>query len=75
MAISAAATFARLADSPIVLAMLLAAVFGMSAVLSLAIWCTGGVWLSRTIRSERGWRLLNLMLAALLAASIALMWR
>ena len=75
MAIAAAGTYGRLAGSPVALAAILGATFGVSAALSLSIWCTGGVWLARTIRSERGWRVLNVTLALLLAASIALMWR
>jgi threonine/homoserine/homoserine lactone efflux protein len=75
MAIAAAGTYARLADSPVSLAMILGATFGVSAALSLSIWCTGGVWLARTTRSDRGWRALNVILAVLLVASIALMWR
>ena len=75
MAISAAGSFAHVADSPIALASTLGAVFGLSAALSLSLWCTGGVWLSRTVHSEKGWRGLNTTLAVLLVVSIALMWR
>jgi threonine/homoserine/homoserine lactone efflux protein len=75
MAIAAAGTYARLADNPIALAAILGAVFGVSATLSLSIWCTGGVWLAHIISSETGWRALNVTLALLLAASIVLMWR
>lgn len=75
MAIATAGTYARLADNPLTLAAILGAVFGLSASLSLSIWCSGGVWLARVIRSVRGWRVLNVTLALLLAASIVLMWR
>jgi threonine/homoserine/homoserine lactone efflux protein len=75
MAISAALSFARVADRPIALASTLGAVFGLSAALSLSFWCTGGVWLSRTVHSEKGWRVLNTSLAVLLVVSIASMWR
>lgn len=75
MAISAAGSFGRLADHPVALAALLAIVFGISAAISLSLWCTGGVWLARAIRSDFGWRVLNISLAALLVASIALLWQ
>jgi hypothetical protein len=76
MAISSASSFGRLADTPAALAALLAIVFGLSAALSLSLWCTGGVWLARSIRPDAGWRwrILNVTLAALLVASIALLW-
>jgi len=76
MAISSAGSFGRLADTPAALAALLAIVFGLSAALSLSLWCTGGVWLARSIRPDAGWRwrILNVTLAALLVASIALLW-
>lgn len=75
MAISAAGAFARIGDNPVGLAAVLAAVFGLSAAISLSLWCTGGVWLASTIRTQAGWRFLNVMLAVLLVASIVLLWR
>jgi threonine/homoserine/homoserine lactone efflux protein len=75
MAIAAAGTYAQLTESPITTAALTGGVFGVSATVSLAIWCVGGLWLARTIRSETGWRALNVTLAIVLVASTISMWR
>ena len=74
MAISAAGSFARLTNSPVELAAVLAMVFGLSAALSLTFWCIGGVWIARTITTGAGWRTLNVSLAFLLVISVAMLW-
>lgn len=74
MAVAAAGTYSSLLNNPIALAAVLAAIFGLSATVSLSIWCKGGDWLARSIRSHRGWRVLNLTLALLLVLSIVSMW-
>lgn len=74
MTIGAAASFGAAAAGPLHLAALLAAAFGMAAVLSLLLWCLAGQVLARLLRSERQWRVLNAVLAVLLAASIVPMW-
>lgn len=74
MTLSAAASFAALADGPARLALLLGTTFGLLAVLSLSIWCAAGLLLARLLRTEAQWRALNLALGALLAASVVPIW-
>ncbi|MEM5310161.1 LysE family transporter [Paraburkholderia sp. JHI869] len=75
MTVGAAASFALLASSPNRLAMLLGTAFGVAACASLALWCALGVLLARLLRTPRHWRMLNLAMGALLAASLLLTWR
>jgi threonine/homoserine/homoserine lactone efflux protein len=75
MAVAAAGAYAGLADGPYSLALLLGSVFGTAAALSLTLWCTGGSWLSRMLRTEAQWRAANVILGLLLAASIVPLWR
>ena len=74
MTMGAAASFGALAAGPQQLAALLAMTFGVAALLSLILWCLAGQLLSRLLRNERQWRLLNIVLALLLTTSIAPMW-
>jgi threonine/homoserine/homoserine lactone efflux protein len=74
MALAAAAAYAGLATSPIRLALLMGAVFGVAALVALLLWCTGGLMLARALQTERQWRVLNVTLGLLLAASIIPMW-
>jgi threonine/homoserine/homoserine lactone efflux protein len=75
MTVGAAASFALLASSPNHLAMLLGTAFGVAACASLALWCALGVLLSRLFRTPRHWRMLNLAMGVLLAASLIPTWR
>jgi len=75
MALGAAASFAMLRSEPLQLAMLLACAFGMAAAVSLSLWCVAGVLLARHLKTPRQWRVLNVVLGILLAASIIPMWR
>lgn len=75
MGLGAAASFAALADGPLQLALLLGAVFGLAAAVSLSLWCAAGTLLARLLRTELQWRVLNIALGLLLAASIIPMWR
>lgn len=75
MGLGAAASFAALADGPLQLALLLGAVFGLAAAVSLSLWCVAGTLLARLLRTERQWRVLNIALGLLLAASIIPMWQ
>jgi threonine/homoserine/homoserine lactone efflux protein len=75
MALAAASAYAGLADDPVLLASLLGAVFGLTAMLSLTLWCMGGQWLSRVLKTETQWRAVNIALGLLLAASVVPMWR
>lgn len=75
MTVGAAASFALFASSPNRLAMLLSVAFGVAACASLALWCALGVLLARLFRTPRHWRMLNLAMGVLLAASIVPTWR
>jgi threonine/homoserine/homoserine lactone efflux protein len=74
MTLGAAASFAALAANPFQLALLLGATFGLAAVVSLSLWCAGGVILARMVRTDRQWRIVNMVLGLLLTASIVPMW-
>jgi threonine/homoserine/homoserine lactone efflux protein len=74
MALAASATYAGLAASPTSLAVLLGAVFGTAAAVSLFLWCACGLLLARTLRTPAGWRAVNLVLGTALAASVVPMW-
>jgi threonine/homoserine/homoserine lactone efflux protein len=75
MTVGAAASFAMLASSPRQLAVLLGAAFGVAASGSLALWCALGALLARVLRTPAHWRMLNLAMGALLAASVLSIWR
>jgi threonine/homoserine/homoserine lactone efflux protein len=74
MTSGAAMSFAALASSPWSLAVLLGIVFGLAAIISLALWCALGQLLARLLTADWHWRILNLLSAFLLAASIFPMW-
>ncbi|WP_028227515.1 LysE family translocator [Paraburkholderia ferrariae] len=75
MTVGAAASFAMLTNGSERLALLLGAAFGIAACVSLALWCLFGVLLARLIRTPRHWRILNLAMGVLLAASVIPTWR
>lgn len=75
MTVGAAASFALLASTPNRLALLFGLAFGVAACVSLALWCALGMLLARLFRTPRHWRMLNLAMGALLAASIIPTWR
>jgi threonine/homoserine/homoserine lactone efflux protein len=74
MALSAAASFATLADSPIVLAGILGAVFGVAATASLSLWCLFGMFLVSKLSARQHWRIVNGALALMLAVTILSLW-
>ena len=74
MTLSAAAAFAESAGGRLHLAVLLTAVFGVAAAVSLSLWCCAGLMFSRLLRTAAQWRVLNVSLAVLLVVSIAPMW-
>lgn len=74
MTSGAAVSFAALAGSPAELAVLLGTVFGLTAIVSLSLWCVAGQLLARLLTADWQWRLLNMLLALLLMASILPMW-
>ena len=75
MTVGAAASFALLANGPNRLAMLLGVAFGLAACGSLALWCALGALLARLFRTPRHWRMLNVAMGVLLAASVIPTWR
>ncbi|MGF6756704.1 LysE family translocator [Paraburkholderia sp. GAS42] len=75
MTLGAAASFSVLATGPLRLAALLGSAFGIAAVVSLSLWCVAGMVLARLLQTPRQWRVLNVALGVLLAASIVPMWR
>ncbi len=75
MTLAAAASFATLAGNPAELALLLGTAFGLTGILSMALWCAAGLMLSSLLRSDRQWRVLNIVLGLLLAGSILPMWQ
>lgn len=74
MALGASAAYSELTTSPTSLALVLGAVFAVASTLALTFWCASGLMLSRTLKTERQWQLLNLTLAVLLVLSIIPMW-
>ena len=75
MTVGAAASFAALADGPIRLGLLLGAAFGAAAGASLSLCCGAGLLLARALRTDAQWRVLNVALGVLLAASVVPIWR
>jgi threonine/homoserine/homoserine lactone efflux protein len=75
MAIAAASTYAGLSDSPLRVALIVGTAFGLAAALSLTLWCLGGHWLARVLKTEIQWRAVNIVLGLMLAASVVPMWR
>ena len=74
MTLGAAASFAALADNPLLLGALLGTSFALGALLSLSLWCLAGLLLARLLKTDTQWRILNVVLGALLAVSIVPMW-
>jgi threonine/homoserine/homoserine lactone efflux protein len=74
MTVGAAASFTLLASSPSQLALLLGTAFGLAACISLALWCALGMLLARILRTPLHWRILNLAMGTLLAASVIPTW-
>lgn len=74
LGVGAAGAYTALAENPVKLGLLLAAVFGGAAIGSLLLWCSGGQLLARLLKTERQWRAVNIALALLLVASILPMW-
>jgi len=74
MTLSAAASFSALAASPAKLAILLGASFGISAALSLSLWCIAGFMLGRVLRTDLHWQVAHAALGLMLAASIIPIW-
>lgn len=74
MALGASASFGSLGSDPLELAVILASVFAAFCFGSLSIWCVGGMLISRLLRTERQWHMLNAVLAVMLIFSIIPVW-
>jgi threonine/homoserine/homoserine lactone efflux protein len=74
MGLGAAASFSALATGPWQLSLLLGSTFGLSAAISLVLWCVAGMLLARLLSAAWQWRVLNGVLGLLLVASVAPMW-
>ncbi|AUG52529.1 LysE family translocator [Thalassospira marina] len=74
MTMGAAASFSALFTTPISLASWLSLAFGLSAIISLTLWCSTGMFLARLLKTDRQWKALNIFLGLLLAASIVPIW-
>jgi threonine/homoserine/homoserine lactone efflux protein len=74
MAIAASAAYAELVPDAVVLALMLGAVFAVTAILATLFWCAGGVMLGNRLRSAKQWRIVNLVLAGLTSLSIIPLW-
>lgn len=72
--LAAAASFAALGAGPLGFALLLAATLGLTAAVSLCLWCAAGLVLARTLRTDRQWRMVNAGLGLVLAISVLPMW-
>ncbi|MEV7045571.1 LysE family transporter [Amycolatopsis sp. NPDC051061] len=74
MTAAAAASFASLVAGPGSLAALFGTVFAIAASVSLLVWCLLGVVLGRLLTTPLQWRVLNVILALLLVASVVPIW-
>jgi threonine/homoserine/homoserine lactone efflux protein len=74
MALSATAGYAALAPSAPRLALVLSLVFAVIAVPNWLLWCGGGQAVSRTLRTDRSWRIANTVLGLFVVVSIVPMW-
>lgn len=74
MALSAAASFADLTHSPIILGAIIGSFFCIAALFSLSFWCSLGLLLSKCMKSDKQWNIFNFVLGAILSISIVPMW-
>jgi threonine/homoserine/homoserine lactone efflux protein len=74
VAISAAAGYAALVSSPLGFALLLATIFALLAVPNWLLWCGGGQFLTRLLRTNRSWQVANAVLGSMVIASVVPMW-
>ncbi len=70
IAVGAVSTYTTVGGSPLVETPLIAAVFGLVAAPSIALWAGFGLGVGRLLRSPRAFRAFNVTMAALLVASL-----
>jgi threonine/homoserine/homoserine lactone efflux protein len=74
LGISVASGYSALSTNPVVLAAVLGAVFTVVVGPNLIMWCQAGHLIAERLKTDRQWRILNLVLATLLVVSIIPMW-
>jgi threonine/homoserine/homoserine lactone efflux protein len=74
LGISVASGYSALSSNPVVLAAILGTVFAMVVAPNLMMWCKAGYLIAERLKTDRQWRILNIVLAALLVVSIIPMW-
>lgn len=72
--LSAAAAFGQISGTPTHTAAILGAAFLVFGLLSLTLWAAFGQLLGRLLKSERQWRVTNLIFAILIVASVGGLW-
>jgi threonine/homoserine/homoserine lactone efflux protein len=74
LGISVASGYSALSTNPVVLAAILGGLFATLVAPNLIMWCQAGYLIAERLKTDRQWRILNLVLAALLVVSIIPMW-
>ena len=74
MAVGAISAYTTVGGDPFLESLIIAVTFGVIAVPAVGVWALFGVAVGRLLRSDRALRLFNLAMAALLVASLALLY-
>ena len=74
MAIGVASSFSDMVSQPLLLGVILASIFALSACVSLSLWVLAGGVIAKALRTNRHWHLFNGSMAVLLVSSISKLW-
>ena len=74
MSFAVGASFATLAEEPVLLALIIGCGFACAAFIALSLWCLSGAVLAKLLRTARQWRAVNISLGGLLVLSIIILW-
>src|SRR5499426_3950695 len=74
MAVGAISAYTTVGGDPFLESLIIAVTFGVIAVPAVGVWAVFGVAVGRLLRSDRALRVFNLAMAALLVASLALLY-
>jgi len=74
MAVGAISAYTTVGGDPFLESLIIAVTFGVIAVPAVGVWAVFGVAVGRLLRSDRALRIFNLTMAALLVASLALLY-
>jgi threonine/homoserine/homoserine lactone efflux protein len=74
MAVGAISAYTTVGGNPFLESLIIAATFGVIAVPAVGVWAVFGVAVGRLLRSDRALRIFNLTMAALLVASLTLLY-